>query len=346
MRTPKSLSNVTGASVLADWGKSREMEMPVDKSLQLSVARRINVIKKVLVVAICLLGSDSMGQVTRLIDGFEFATSDAAATAGVTDITDFENQPTFYTNGNDPEEGGATEGFFSLGTDALFGASGIFVPGSFIGFRRQIDTELYPTGEVTLLHTYGDPNVTGPIAADKPLGELQILGDFYGSEQFGKQLIGTHLWINLIDAEGERFNFINYSEFSLFQEGYTLDVVVGNGLVRIAPDTISDVPNGDRLLTEIVAFEVLIQDENNPPAGEGKWYIDNLRIREPVAADVPGDADGDGDVDAFDMVAYVDCDTGPQTPTVSGCEEFDFDHDGDVDFSDFAAFQRFVTEGF
>ncbi len=50
---------------------------------------------------------------------------------------------------------------------------------------------------------------------------------------------------------------------------------------------------------------------------------------------IPGDSDGDGDVDLFDYAAYPDCVSGPGVPSAPGCEIFDFDADGDVDLPDF-----------
>ncbi len=335
------------ASLLALWGKFRKPAAVVVNRRYPLENHKMKFVKKIMVVCVAVTGSTAQGQVTRLIEGFEFASSEQAATLGVTDLTDSANFPTLYTNGAGPGEGGATEGENSLGTDGLFGGEdGIFVPGSVLGFRRQIDTDLFPTGEVVLLHSYGDPNVTGAVPADKPLDELEILGDFYGSKEYGEGLTGTHLWINLLDAEGERFNFINYSEASLFQDGYTLDVLIGLGEARLDPDSLIEVPDGDRLLTEIVAIEVLLQDDDDPPTGAGKWYIDNLRIREAEAAAVPGDTDNDGDVDVFDFLAFEACELGPEFPLEAGCEGLDFDEDGDVDFGDFSTFQRFVTGGF
>lgn len=283
-------------------------------------------------------------EVTVQIEDFEFATTDEEAAAGVTDITDWQNRPTFYINGEGLDEGGASEGLYSLGTDALFGASGEFEPGTVIGCLREISTDLFPEGQVTLLHTYGDPEVQGPVPPDLPLIDLIILADMYGGEAFGEGPTGTHLWITLLDAEGERFNFVNFTEFALFFEDWTLDVVVGQGMVRIDPASLDEVPDGDRLLTEIVAFEMLIQDDDDPPTGEGKWYIDNLRISETDAAPVVGDADGDGDVDLQDVAAFLLCYSGPfGGPPPPECEVFDLDADSDVDFADFALLQLVFT---
>lgn len=57
------------------------------------------------------------------------------------------------------------------------------------------------------------------------------------------------------------------------------------------------------------------------------------------ACGVPGDCDGDGDVDLFDYADFTDCFSGPGGGLGLGCDCFDFDGDGDNDLQDFAAFQ-------
>ncbi len=59
-----------------------------------------------------------------------------------------------------------------------------------------------------------------------------------------------------------------------------------------------------------------------------------------VTLDIPGDWDGDGDVDRVDYGHFPGCLTGPDNgPPGSGCDIFDFDTDTDVDLEDFGAFQ-------
>jgi len=56
-----------------------------------------------------------------------------------------------------------------------------------------------------------------------------------------------------------------------------------------------------------------------------------------------GDYDCDQTVNLEDFAGWSLCMNGPQSgPYVSGCEAFDFDGDGDVDFLDFAWFQRIM----
>jgi len=55
---------------------------------------------------------------------------------------------------------------------------------------------------------------------------------------------------------------------------------------------------------------------------------------------LPGDYDGDGDVDLADFAHFPDCMTGPDAgPPDPGCEAFCLDPDADVDLDDFGVFQ-------
>lgn len=60
-----------------------------------------------------------------------------------------------------------------------------------------------------------------------------------------------------------------------------------------------------------------------------------------VLADVPNDADHDGDVDFTDFVTLAECQLGPGNPAAGDCQEaFDAEFDFDVDLADIAGFQR------
>jgi len=54
---------------------------------------------------------------------------------------------------------------------------------------------------------------------------------------------------------------------------------------------------------------------------------------------LPGDCDGDGDVDLDDLGTFAQCITGPGTPHGPDCACADIDGDEDGDLADFAAFQ-------
>ena len=58
---------------------------------------------------------------------------------------------------------------------------------------------------------------------------------------------------------------------------------------------------------------------------------------------LPGDDDGDGDVDLADFAAFNACVTGPGGLADTDCTPFDFDEDLDVDFADFGSFHLAFT---
>jgi hypothetical protein len=68
--------------------------------------------------------------------------------------------------------------------------------------------------------------------------------------------------------------------------------------------------------------------------------IDEVSVREIRCTALPGDADGDGDVDALDFGRSDNCWRGPGEDLVPACASFDSDRDGDADLLDFQAFQH------
>lgn len=62
-----------------------------------------------------------------------------------------------------------------------------------------------------------------------------------------------------------------------------------------------------------------------------------------VMGTIPGNCDGDDDVDLDDYADFEACLDGPGRELDTGCECFDFDNDDDVDQYDTAAFQEAFT---
>jgi hypothetical protein len=292
-----------------------------------------------------LLHGRTAAQTVIVIEDFEFASSDAAAANGVIDLTEFANTPANYINGDgdsaSPNEPG---GQYSIGTDAAYCVQ-FCLPGSFIGFRRNLSASGYPLiCPGTSLHyaplqfSYGDAEQPGHVPADFSVSELTLLWDVYGDGAFCDGLSATHFWLNLVDCEGEVYEFVNWGETALCSTAWTFDLAMGVNAARLSPDSILEVPVGDRLLTEIAAIEVLIQDVNDPPVAIGKWYVDYLRAIEPLPP-IAGDADHDGDVDLTDFAVLLTCLTGPDQTAPQTCDEFMLDRDDDVDLYDCLVFQ-------
>lgn len=116
---------------------------------------------------------------------------------------------------------------------------------------------------------------------------------------------------------------------------------------------VEDLPAGDTSTYAVHTFEWTVPDDASTQvrvrvrqdnAGKNYYDISNDDLIIEAAPDIPGDSDGDGDVDLADFAIYLDCETGPDGEGVSGeCEALDFDGDDDVDLVDFEAFQLAFT---
>lgn len=74
--------------------------------------------------------------------------------------------------------------------------------------------------------------------------------------------------------------------------------------------------------------------------GVDGWYIDDFA----VYICVPGDMDGDGDIDQADFGLLQACYTGPAVPVADpSCQAANMDGDADVDMQDFDLFQRCMS---
>ena len=94
----------------------------------------------------------------------------------------------------------------------------------------------------------------------------------------------------------------------------------------------------------VPAFEVDIP-AGELPAGVNSVVVNvtvdatDVVLRGPWVPALPGDWDGDGDLDLADYAAMSECLNGPDVPATGFCMLFDLDDDGDVDLADFAVFQ-------
>ncbi len=117
-----------------------------------------------------------------------------------------------------------------------------------------------------------------------------------------------------------------------------------HGVLYVNQDTVAGTARADQYRWQIadrVPFRksIAVNIEARPYAAVGTafssvafWY---------ALPPVPGDADGDADVDWQDVAAFVACGTRAAVPqNVASCRVFDFDGDSDLDMSDFGMLQR------
>lgn len=131
----------------------------------------------------------------------------------------------------------------------------------------------------------------------------------------------------------------NYQVVASIDGNYT-----GNDKVNFYPLSVSGIVTG---VTGLRGLAVRARLFNN-----GAWWwtlanIDNLdfTVTSVPPLPIPGDMDGDRDVDTSDYVLFEACATGPGVgPLPSNCELADLDQDGDVDQTDFGLFQRCMTD--
>ncbi|UCE58177.1 MAG: right-handed parallel beta-helix repeat-containing protein, partial [Phycisphaerales bacterium] len=87
--------------------------------------------------------------------------------------------------------------------------------------------------------------------------------------------------------------------------------------------------------------DLATDDTGNPSAEIPDRIVDMGAYEAPTA----GDCDGDGYVCLLDYEVLVSCMTGPGGEVTPACSMLDLDRDGDVDLSDYGAFQCWFTGG-
>lgn len=100
------------------------------------------------------------------------------------------------------------------------------------------------------------------------------------------------------------------------------------------------------MLTDLDGNPRRFDDPATPDTGVGTPPIVDMGAYEYVPTGLPGDFDGDGDVDTTDFGVFALCFGGALNPPAASCPagvDADLDGDGDVDVSDFALFAQFFT---
>ncbi len=98
-------------------------------------------------------------------------------------------------------------------------------------------------------------------------------------------------------------------------------------------------------VTMVIEVDMLMPVIPDDPGVAQIHFIGTIVATGVLPMELPGDSDGDGDVDLLDFRAFLECETGPAGIAAAECQLFDFDEDDDIDRHDFAAFQHFFTGG-
>ncbi len=140
-------------------------------------------------------------------------------------------------------------------------------------------------------------------------------------------------WLDITAASGNGVDFLTVS-----LDGIGIFTVIENQMGEYHPwveVTVDITPFADG------GAHLLRFDSTTTGPFRSNFYVDAVEIT--VEAALPGDFDGDGDVDLNDFEQFDACLTGPGGGAQPPCDAFDFDADNDVDFADFQAFQIAFT---
>ncbi len=161
-----------------------------------------------------------------------------------------------------------------------------------------------------------DPNTTsaGTIAAGTATGQIDWSGTATAAP-------------NTYTLQNSGGSYAGAVSGSTFQPGDVYELQVMH-LGTLTPP-INGQGNWDHL-------SALDEPPNDPNVGTRITFLSAI-------AAVPGDFDGDGDVDTFDEIDFQDCRSGPTVPVAAGCEYADLDGDDDADHDDFGILQRCIS---
>lgn len=193
-----------------------------------------------------LLTSGAVAQTT--VESFEFASSTANAQAGTTVY-----QGTLATGSADSGSGAnANEGTYALGVNIDFNGAAF----------DNINVERFLSAPYVL---------TTPIAAGDLATDFAVRLDIKGDPAFAAGANGTNIWVRLFDADGDQFQFINFTDAALGNSTYTADH-------PIAFFNNSVVVNGT--LEQVTAVQIVFQDADGDDTAPATVYLDKLVFEE------------------------------------------------------------------
>ncbi|MDK2971780.1 MAG: hypothetical protein PWP23_1535 [Candidatus Sumerlaeota bacterium] len=210
------------------------------------------------------------------IDDYEWVTDNTAAAAGVGIGNDASVSvtPVSGTGAN------ANEGTFSL------------------GMQLNMLGTAFEAGSMT--RTLPVPHRFNRTYTAADMANLTVTIDIKGAAAFASTQ-NTSIWLQLFEADGDIWRYINFSDPALNATTFSDDHVLGTGLID------RDVSSsGDGNFTGFTAYQILIQNPD-ATAKSGTLYFDDLQINEPPA--------GPGVIEDFE---YADSQSNATTGTTTG----------------------------
>jgi hypothetical protein len=262
-----------------------------------------------------------VGVQVPLIGGFAFDSS-------------FNDQPILWLGTSIREV--LDKGTFNGGTVTALSKDGRFAAGSLFDASFSSHAAVWHDDDGDFLNYELLVIDTGGQLADVRASEVVVVPNVSGG---GEGPSGSPLFLVLgdgIDAKDQQraFSFDTLNGFQLLDEAFAGSLgadLKGMTISRVGGATVDD--NG----TVHITGQGIKSDGT-----EDAWAV-QIFTQDIGGKDVPGDCDGDNDVDLLDWAEFQLCYTGPDGPVEPGCECGDFDGDDDIDLVDFGNFQLAFT---
>lgn len=197
-------------------------------------------------LATALMTSGAIAQTT--VEDFEFASSTVNAQAGTTFY------PGTLATGNVDSGSGANanEGTYALGVNIDFNGASF----------DNVNVERFLPAPYVL---------TTPIPAAQLATDFAVRLDIKGDPAFAAGANGTNIWVRLFDADGDQFQFINFTDSALGNASYTADHPINyfNNSVVV-----------DGILQQVNAVQIVFQDADGDDTAPALLYLDKLVFEE------------------------------------------------------------------